>query len=90
MTPARHSDHITSHIAAAQAFDFVKQHHCKILCCLYCHGPLGKDGIAAKTGLNGVAVARRMKELEREGLAKPTGDTVPSNSGRPERLWKAT
>ena len=51
-------------------------------------GALGKDGIAARTGLTGVAVARRTAELQRAGLIQPTGKTVLSTAGRPEREWK--
>lgn len=39
--------------------------------------------------LDGVAIARRLPELQRQGLAIPTGRTVPSNTGRAEREWIA-
>jgi hypothetical protein len=60
-----------------------------IVDCLKRHGPLGKDGIAARCRLTGVAVARRTVELQRALLIRPTGKTVPSTAGRPEREWEA-
>ena len=65
------------------------QHHAIIVGCLKRHGALGKDGIAARTGLTGVAVARRTAELLRAGLIRPTGKNVLSTAGRPEREWEA-
>ena len=89
MTLSRHSDPITSHMAAAQAVNFVGDHQCLILNCLQIHGPAGKDFIANITGLSGVAVARRLPELHKAGLAAPTGKHVTSLAGRAEREWKA-
>jgi hypothetical protein len=48
---------------------------------------MGKDGIAARTGLTGVAVCRRLTELQRMGRAVPTGRVVASAAGRSEREW---
>ena len=84
---ARHSDPDTSHEAAAQAKELQARHHRLIIECLQAHGPMGKDGIAARTALTGVAVARRLPELERTGQAKPTGRRVSSTTGRSEREW---
>lgn len=53
------------------------------------HGALGKDGIAQRTNLDGVAVARRLTELQRAGLICTTGKTVQSTAGRAEREWAA-
>jgi len=50
-------------------------------------GPMGKDGIAARTSLTGVAVCRRLAELQRMGKIAPTGKTVLSTAGRHEREW---
>lgn len=85
---ARRSDPVTSHLAAQSAVELQKAHFEIILTCLKNHGALGKDGIAARTRLDGVAVARRLPELERKGLVVPTGNLVPSTSGRPEREWQ--
>jgi predicted ArsR family transcriptional regulator len=85
---ARNSDPATSHSAALQARELAVKHQGLILACLFKHGPLGKDGIAARTRLDGVAVCRRLSELERGGLIRPTGKTVQSTAGRAEREWK--
>ena len=84
---ARRSDPATSFTAAEAARDLQARHQRQILECLREHGPLGKDGIAARTRLDGVAVARRTVELERAGLIETTGRTVMSAAGRPEREW---
>jgi len=39
-------------------------------------------------GLDGNQVARRMKELEKDGRVELTGRTTKSNSGRAEREWQ--
>lgn len=87
---ARSDDPITSHMAADDAKELAKRHANAILLCLTNAGPLGKDGIAKHTGINGVAVARRLPELERNGFARPTGKHVTSNTGRQEREWAST
>lgn len=84
---ARRRDPETSHIAAAAARDLQARHQQMILDCLRKHGPLGKDGIAACTRIDGVAVARRTVELQRARLIELTGRTVQSTAGRPEREW---
>ena len=84
---ARTTDPATSHQAAAQARELALDHHGLILSVLYCYGPMGKDGIAARTSLSGVAVCRRLAELQRMGKIAPTGKTVLSTAGRHEREW---
>jgi predicted ArsR family transcriptional regulator len=86
---ARRSDPQTSKAAAAQAIELQRHHQCLILNCLRLHGGLGKDGIAARTAMTGVAVARRMAELERAGRVRRTGEKVMSTAGRPEAEWEA-
>jgi predicted ArsR family transcriptional regulator len=85
---ARATDPATSRQAAAQARELAQQHHRTILAALEQHGPLGKDGIAARTNLTGVAVCRRLTELQRMGRIAPTGRTVLSAAGRSEREWE--
>lgn len=85
----RGSDPITSHLAAASAADLQQRHHDLIVRCLKSHGALGKDGIAARTRLDGVAVCRRLVELQRLGRARLTGRCVQSTAGRAEREWEA-
>jgi hypothetical protein len=62
----------------------------EVLECLQKCGPLGKDGIAARTSLSGVQVCRRLDELAKRKLATPTGRFVQSTMGLQEREWKAT
>lgn len=85
---ARRTDPHTSHAAAHQAKALAADHQRAILACLEAHGPLGKDGIGARTMLTGHAVGKRLPELQRLGLVQPTGRTVPSESGRAEREWR--
>lgn len=85
----RRRDPITSHLAAASSKELAAHHHKLILKVLRTHGPLGKDGIGARTALTGVQVCRRLGELERLGLIEPTGRNVQSTAGRSEREWKA-
>jgi len=85
---ARNSDPLTSHLAADQLK--TPQKHFQIIhLALIEHGPMGKDGIAQKTGLEPNAVARRLAELQKLGLITLTGRTVQSRSDRKEREWKA-
>ncbi|MDM0041853.1 hypothetical protein QTI05_22625 [Variovorax sp. J22R193] len=86
---ARRRDPITSHLAAEQAKEMVQVHHALILAVLRKHGPLGKDGIGARTSLTGVQVCRRLDELHDMGLIRLTGKTVMSTAGRNEREWAA-
>jgi predicted transcriptional regulator len=86
---ARTSDPETSHEAAASARELAVKHQALILECLKKHGPLGKDGIAARTRLDGVQTCRRLTELERAGLIQWTGECVLSTAGRKEREWRA-
>jgi len=84
----RKTDPLTSWQAAGSAKDLAKRHAQMIVDCLAKGGALGKDGIAAITGLESMQVARRLHELEREGKISLTGNVVKSYSGRWEREWK--
>jgi predicted transcriptional regulator len=84
----RKSDPLTSFEAADNAKELAKKHGLQIVACLTRHGPQGKDGIAAHTGLDGNQVARRLKELETLGFIGLTGKTVKSKSNRQEREWR--
>lgn len=85
---ARSNDPITSFMAADVATKFDKKHVITILDCLAKHGPLGKDGIAKHTGLDGVQISRRLPELQKDGLILLTGKTVKSSTGNQEREWR--
>jgi len=84
----RKSDPLTSFEAADNAKELANKHGLQIVACLTQHGPQGKDGIAAHTGLDGNQVARRLKELETLGFIGLTGKTVKSKSNRQEREWR--
>lgn len=84
---ARVRDPSTSKLAAAAARQLQAAHCDAILEALRKYGALGKDGIAARTKLDGVQVCRRLVEMERAALVKQTGETVMSTSGRQEREW---
>ena len=84
----RAHDPLTSFEAAESIKESVSHHHQEILNCLIKHGPLGKDGIAARTNLDGNQVARRLNEMKILGLIQLTGNTVKSNSNRNEREWQ--
>ncbi|MES2958480.1 MAG: hypothetical protein V4792_09840 [Pseudomonadota bacterium] len=84
---SRARDPITSKLAAAAAKDLQRAHCDEILAALRKFGALGKDGLAARTRMDGTAIARRLPEMERAGLVAPTGRTVMSTAGRVEREW---
>jgi predicted transcriptional regulator len=83
----RKEDPITSFEAADSIKQIASKHHKLIYECLENNGPLGKDGIAKLTGLEGNQVARRLNEMKVMGFIYLTGNTVKSNSGRNEREW---
>jgi len=85
---ARATDAITSFKAADSIKDVAKMHQEVIVACLQRFGPLGKDGIAERTGLQGYQVGKRMNELQKLDLIELTGNTVKSNSSRQEREWR--
>lgn len=85
---ARNSDPVTSHQAADQ-LTTASKHSQIVLDALVEHGPMGKDGIAQRTGLDPNAVARRLPELQKMELVELTGKNVRSKANRLEREWKA-
>ena len=86
---ARNIDPITSWQAADEAKDLAKAHAALILKTLMKQGPLGKDGIASFAMLDGHQIARRLPEMQRDGLVGLTGKTVKSIAKRQEREWYA-
>ena len=85
---ARHSDPSTSHVAADSMRGEAKLHRDLILAVLNDHEGLTATEIGERCRLSMVQVARRMKELERLGLAEPTKETRLTASGRPARVWR--
>lgn len=86
---ARRTDPETSVAAARAAVVFTGTHCERIHAALTALGPMTKDEIARRTGLTSVQVDRRLPDLEEAGKAEPTGDVRNSDSGRPERVWRA-
>jgi len=86
---ARHTDPATSHMAAQMAVVFLDDHYSLIVSALEEFGPMGVDAIGRCINLSGHQVGKRMGELERRGLVRLTGRTVPSASGRAQREWAA-
>jgi hypothetical protein len=86
----RRTDPATSHAAAAQAGELRAKHQGAILDALRTFGPGGKSRISQHCWLDPVQVCRRLKDLHRAGLIRPTGRTVPSTAGRGEREWECT
>lgn len=84
---AKADNPVTSFEAADKAKDLAERHAQAIVECLAKHGPLGKDGIAARINISGHQVSRRLSELQKEGYIQPTGNIVKSDSGRSEREW---
>lgn len=64
----RATDPKTSRSAAERVSEFKSRHIAKIWTCLKDHGKLNYKEIAKLTGLEPVAVARRRKEMESDGL----------------------
>ncbi len=83
----RNNDPETS-FEASDKVDFAGEHYDIILGCLTKYGPLGKDGIAARTNLDGGQIARRLPEMAQLDFVETTGQTVKSNAGRSEREWR--
>lgn len=67
---SRRSDPETSHAAAEKSADFRAKHEARIFGAIFDAGERGLNyrEIAAATGLEPVAVARRLKGMERRGL----------------------
>ena len=79
----RRRDPATSHAAAAKAAAVAPSHRNIIADCLREHGPLTVKQIAERTGLTQYAASKRLPELERLGLAEPTGEVIDGC-----RVWR--
>lgn len=86
----RSTDPQTSKEAAEKSREFSRGQCIKIIDCLKSHGSMGKTLIAEFSGIGDVAVARRLADLQKAGLAEPTKATQLSASGRNERVWRLT
>lgn len=86
---SRNTDPYTSHYAAARAKEFAGGQCAEILALLKTHGPLSPEQIGQKMGIEAYAVRKRLSDLFNHGLARPTGEIVPTASGRKQRIWDA-
>jgi len=81
---SRSSDPETSRVAGENSKEFRARHISKIWAVLKDFGPMNKNEIAVKTGLDPVQVARRGKEMELNHLVS-IGPEVKDGC----RLWRA-
>ncbi len=86
---ARRTDRETSHAAARSMVEGAAQHQRRIVAALRTHGPMGRFAIASKTGMDPIAVARRMGELVANRLVELTDDHEETPSGRRGSVWRA-
>lgn len=86
-TLARWTDPLTSKAAARRVGELSRSHVAAILRALK-EGPASKTGLAQRTGIEAHSIGRRLGEMEKQGLIRLTGNTVPSAAGRPEREWE--
>lgn len=84
---ARAEDPSTSHAAAARVADFGKAHHAVILAALSARGPATIYELQDRTGIDHVAVARRMSELLELRQVHRTGGTRAGPTGRQCAVW---
>jgi predicted ArsR family transcriptional regulator len=88
---SRRTDPGNSHAAAASMVATASTHRSLIWAALNRCGPMGRFEIAEVTGLDPVAVARRLAELVAQGLcrrSKTRQEMTPS--GRMGSVWKVT
>lgn len=83
----RSTDPATSH-AAAKQLDFAFELCSIIMICLK-RRPGTFEEIASRTRLRPDQVWRRLSDLEKMGLARPTTETRRGSSGRQQRVWEA-
>ena len=83
---ARRTDPETSHKAAARVREFAGEHHRRILAAISPYSGSTIYQIAAQSGLDHVAAARRMGELEKAGKVYAEGER-PGPTGRMCRVW---
>lgn len=86
---ARPSDPHTSHEAAERVREFAGGQCAEILALLKKYGPMSPEQIAAHMNIDSYSVRKRTSDLEKAGKARPNGMTVPTVSGRRQRVWEA-
>ena len=86
---ARESDPETSHEAAASMANEAAAQRSKIHRALLCHGGKTADGLDEFCELRVTSAGRRLPELQKLGLARPTDRKEKTRSGRMARVWEA-
>jgi predicted ArsR family transcriptional regulator len=86
---ARRTDPVTSHEAARMASEFAGTHCARIHAALIQCGPMDPEQIGAMVGMDGYQCRKRLSDLKKAGNAEPTGEVVPTRSGRSQRVWRA-
>jgi hypothetical protein len=84
---ARAHDPATSQ-EAAQNLDFAKK-FCAIILVALKRRPGTFEDLARRTGLRPDQVWRRLPDLQKANLARPTSVTKRGSSGRSQRIWEA-
>lgn len=86
---ARSTDPATSHQAAQAATSFAGTHCERVHRALQLCGPMDPEQIGVMLGMESYATRKRLADLKRVGQAEPTGQIVPTTSGRSQRVWRA-
>lgn len=86
---ARRTDPVTSHLAAERSVEFSGKHAAAIFGWLKDHPGGGtKDEIARGTGIDAIAVARRIAGLRESAGVYDSGETRKTPTGRAATVWK--
>lgn len=86
---ARRRDPVTSHEAAESMKTGAAQQAERVLKALRSLGEAGAEQIGEVCSLDAYTIRKRLPELQRLGLAAPTGAVRSTASGRSERVWRA-
>ena len=86
---ARRGDPETSKDAASRVREFAAGQCADILYLLRRYGPQSPEQLAAHMDIDAYSVRKRTADLEKAGKARPNGMTVPTVSGRRQRVWEA-
>ena len=86
---ARSTDPATSHQAAQAATSFAGTHCERIHKALQLCGPMDPEQLGAMVGMESYSVRKRLADCQKAGMAEPTGEIVPTTSGRSQRVWRA-
>ncbi len=88
-TSARRTDPGTSQQAAQAATSFAGTHCDRIHTALIQCGPMDPEQIGAMLDMEPYAIRKRLSDCKKAGMAEPTGELVPTTSGRHQRVWRA-